>query len=123
MRLQDRRHWRAGLVNVALGGWLMFSVLGWAHTRAELWYSCIIGAAIAAVSVVGWAWERRLRWVDLGLAMALFLATVLTSHVEPGLALNHLIVSLAVLVVSFLPLVTVSDEPAPSWSVGENPDV
>jgi len=64
-----------------------------------------------------------MRWVDLGLAMALFLATVLTSHVEPGLALNHLIVSLAVLVVSFLPLVTVSDEPAPSWSVGENPDV
>jgi len=116
------RHWRSGLAEAALGAWLALSVFAWEHSAAERWYACGIGAAIVAVSLLAFTWVPRLRWANMGLAIALFLATVLTSHVTTGLALNHLIVSLAVLVVTFVPLVAFT-EPTESWSVPPTPDV
>jgi len=122
MNLEGRRHSGASLLSAALGVWLMLSVLLWERTQLELWYSCGIGAAMAVVALLAWGWRPRLHWANVPLAVALFLATALSSHFARGMVLNHLFVALVVLVLAFMPLEAIS-EPTESWSVPPNPDV
>lgn len=122
MTLEGGRHSGASLLSAAMGVWLMLSVLLWERTQVELWYSCAIGAAMAVVGLVTWGWRSRLHWANAPLAVALFLATVLSGHFARGMVLNHLFVSLVVLVLSFLPFEALT-EPTESWSIPPNADV
>jgi len=112
---------RARILNAVLGAWLFASAFLWSHYPAEFHNTWITGAAMFLVALIGMRF-RSARWVDAALALWLFCSIFFFPAADGGTVLNSILISMIVLIVSFLPLRVVST-PLTAWSVPPNPDV
>ena len=86
-------------VNLVLGVWLFISAFIWPHSQASQTNSWILGAIIALVSVLAMR-DAKLRLVNTGAAIWLFISTLVIAHVSSGTYWNNLIVAVAVFILS-----------------------
>jgi hypothetical protein len=103
----------ARTTSIALGGWLVASAFIWRDPH-QFASTLISGAIIALCSLVAWVRVPWLRVWNSAVAVWVFFSSILLPYQYPALAVNQMLVGLAVLVCSFLPLIAVSaDEGTP----------
>jgi hypothetical protein len=92
------------MLNGMLGLWLAASAFLWAHTHAHFLNALLCGIAFAVLAGVELLGVRWARWATVVVALWLPVSAVAFPYVDGGTVLNHLVVGLAVLAVSALPL-------------------
>lgn len=89
-------------INVVVGLWLFMSAFLWAHTPAHFTNTWIVGALCAGAAVVGTK-IRPMRFVNVGLAVWLFVGTWLFPGASSATLWNNLIAAIIMLVVALTP--------------------
>src|SRR5207247_9235375 len=112
---------RARILNALLGVWLVASAYLWPHHRGEFLNAWITGVAMIVFAFIGMR-RRGARWADAALALWLFSSMFIFPYAAGMSVLNHILVAMVVLVVSFFPLAAIT-EPTLAWSVPPTPDV
>lgn len=88
-------------VNAAVGAWLFISAFVWAHVGGETTNAWLVGALMFCASLLAIG-APAIRFANTALAVWLFFSTIAMGATTATLW-NHIIVSLVVFVVSFIP--------------------
>src|SRR6185436_3742494 len=103
----------ARMTSIGMGGWLVVSAFLWRDSHQSP-SAGITGLLIALCSLLAWVKVPWLRLWNSAFAVWLFFSPILLPYRYPAMAVNEMLVSLVVLVCSFLPFMSVSvDEGTP----------
>ena len=103
----------ARLISIGMGGWLVVSAFLWRDPHQSP-SAGITGLLVALCALAAWVKVPWLRLWNAAFAVWLFFSPILLPYRFPAMAVNEMLVSLVVLVCSFLPLISVSvDEGTP----------
>jgi hypothetical protein len=89
-------------ITIALGLWLFISAFLWPHTYAQFTSSWVVGVLCVAFAVIA-VWVPPARYLIAILAVWLFISAWGLPTRSPATVWNHVLVSIALFVVSLLP--------------------
>lgn len=103
----------ARLANVALGAWLIASIFLWRHFSNEAFDALTVGLLVLTFASASW-WAPGLRFLNLVFAGFLLVDATCFRHALAITQANHLLVGLAIAVLTIVPS-------APRWYERELP--
>lgn len=86
-------------VNILVGGWLVASAFLWPHSQSQFTGAFATGVACALVAAISGT-APRLRFINTGLAVWLFISTFALFRLSMLTALNNVVVAVAMFAVS-----------------------
>jgi hypothetical protein len=92
----------ARAANIILGAWLFISAFLWPHSPQQYTNAWLVGLLVAAIAIVGF-WVPSIRYLNTVLAVWLFISAWALPRVNSGTTWNHVLVAIAIFVVSMIP--------------------
>lgn len=89
-------------INIVVGLWLILSAFSWVHSGPQQMNALVVGAACAAAAVAALRVPAA-RFVNLGLAIWLFVSTWIFSVSSPSTVWNNVLAAFVMLIVSLVP--------------------
>jgi hypothetical protein len=86
---------------IFIATWVLFSGYAWPHSRANLVNNWFVGLGLVVFAVL-WMWYAWARYFTLGLAVWLFLFSVVVHRTSPVTYWNDAMVALVVFVLSLV---------------------
>jgi hypothetical protein len=99
----------ARLTSIGLGVWLVFSAFHW-RDSSQMASTIITGAVIVTCAAVAWLGVPWARIVNSAAAVWLFFSSIVLPYQLRITPVNQMLVALVVLVCSFLPLWSVTED-------------
>lgn len=88
--------------NIVLGAWLFISSFLWSHSQPQFTNAWMVGLLVSAIAIIG-LWAPPIRFANTALSVWLLLSAWLLPGADPGTQWNHVLVAIAVFVLSLIP--------------------
>jgi hypothetical protein len=96
---------------LALGAWLILSAFLWQHTIEQFNNAWMVGLATAIVAAIAMRVDSA-RYVNMALAVWLFLSVFILTEPSIGTTWNHLVVAVAIFLTATTPNLPVRRTPS-----------